>query len=75
MKIKQSSTKSQAAIAFALISLIMSISELLQPQLTRPTGRWSFLFGSIWDAFGSNGIAIYWLLISLVLAIFFFRSK
>jgi len=53
-------------LAVGLIALLMACSEFLNPQLTRPTGRWSFLFGPIWDAFGPTGLAAYWALAGLV---------
>lgn len=54
-------------IGFAAVSLLMGLMEFLQPTLVRPVGRWSVVFGYLWDEFGSMGICIYWVLQSCVL--------
>lgn len=59
-------TPRQVAAAMALISLVMAVLEVVQQRGTRPEGRWSFLFGPLWDAFGWQGLVCYWLLLSLV---------
>jgi hypothetical protein len=67
-------SKKQIALAGALIFLIMAGAEVLQPHFSRPTGRWSFLFGPIWDAFGWPGLAGYWLVLVIPCAIIFFAK-
>lgn len=60
-------SKSALFAGFAAVSLLMGIVEYLEPTLVRPTGRWSVLFGNLWDLFGSRGIWAYWIVQSLVL--------
>jgi hypothetical protein len=60
--------KSALFAGVAAVSLLMGIVEYLDPTLVRPTGRWSILFGNLWDEFGSRGIWVYWISQSLVLA-------
>lgn len=65
----------QIALALSLFSLIAFIGELITPTEVRPEGRWSFLFGFIWDHGGSLGLALYWASVSLIFCIAFFSLK
>lgn len=65
----------QIALALSLLSLIAFIGELITPTEDRPQGRWSFLFGMIWDHGGSPGLALYWAAVSLIFCITFFALK
>ena len=64
--------KRRICAAVILMGLIMMVSELLEQQQTRPTGRWAFFFGPIWDLFGWYGLAAYWFGISAIFAAFYF---
>lgn len=62
--------------AVSLICLVAAVAEFIQPQLARPTGRWSILFGPIWDAFGWGGLVGYWVVMAAIFAAaYFFKGK
>jgi uncharacterized membrane protein len=62
----------KANIGFALVAFTMAIVEYFDKTTTRPTGRWSILFGPIYDSFGSLGISIWYVLVGLLLALIAF---
>lgn len=55
-------------ISWALLSVgfFMALHEWLSPTLARPTGKWSFVFGPLWDRWGSGGIIGAWIGMGLV---------
>ncbi|MDX1915620.1 MAG: hypothetical protein SFU55_08540 [Methylophilus sp.] len=44
---------------------LLALSELLNPTIEAPTGRWSILFKPIYNNFGSHGLALFWFLLGL----------
>jgi hypothetical protein len=62
--------KSLANIAVGLCVLVVGISNLLDPPLVRPSGRWSAIFGPLFDAFGTNGPALALVAIGVVFIVF-----
>lgn len=56
------------SISWALLSggLLMALNEWLWPRLARPTGKWSFVFGPLWDRWGSAGMIGAWIGFGLV---------
>jgi hypothetical protein len=72
--------KTQKSLAFfglAALSAMRGIIEYTHPTVARPTGRWSFVVGAIFDLAGSFGLIILWLLIcaSFAVAGFLIRRK
>lgn len=53
--------KRMAYLGVGLISLIGAAANALDGYQQRPTGRWSFVLGPLFDAFGSHGITALWL--------------
>lgn len=50
----------KACIAFSIGAWATALVELIHPTLTAPTGRWSWLTGSIFNAAGSFGLVVLW---------------
>jgi hypothetical protein len=65
------------AVGLALLTLSMGLSEYLVPTTTKPMGRWSFVFGPIWDQWGSTGVVLYWMCLGALCIVCdqLFRSK
>lgn len=58
------------------MALIAAATNALNGYTQRPTGRWSFVLGPLFDAFGSTGITVAWLALAVVfLAGAWFSSK
>ena len=53
----------KACIAFAIGTWVMALVELFYPTITTPTGRWSWLTGSIFNAAGSLGLVALWVVV------------
>lgn len=53
----------KACFALAIGTWAMSLVELFYPTITAPTGRWSWLTGSIFDAAGSSGLVMLWVVV------------
>ena len=51
----------------AIVFFALVVVELSAPRATAPTGRWSWLTGPIFDAFGSFGLAVVWAVLGLFL--------
>lgn len=54
------------ALGIRLMALIAAAANALSGYTQRPTGRWSFVLGPLFDAFGSTGITIAWLALAAV---------
>jgi hypothetical protein len=54
-------------IAIGISALASSAVELYNPTLQPPTGRWSWLTATIFNAFGSTGLATLWTALGLFL--------
>lgn len=67
--------KKQLLQAVTLIFLIMSVSELINPQTSRPAGRAEFILGPIWDTAGPLGLAAFWGVWAVALGIRLLRHK
>ncbi len=50
--------------------VFMGVHQHFFPDLSRPTGRWAWLFGAIWDAGGNTGLVVYWIAIGLGFLVF-----
>ena len=53
----------KTCIAFAIGTWAMALVELFYPTITTPTGRWSWLTGSIFNAAGSLGLVVLWVVV------------
>lgn len=53
----------KACIAFAIGAWAMALVELLYPTITAPTGKWSWLTGSIFNEVGSLGLVVLWVVV------------
>jgi hypothetical protein len=64
-------------VGLGLCSLVLGLVKLAELPSVRPTGRWSLIFGPLYDSFGPSGPAISSIFIGLVLIGigFFLRSK
>ena len=69
--------KGNAHIALGGCSLLFGLLDLTKTSVTRPTGRWSVIFGPLFDAFGPSGPAMASVVIGIVLIFFgiVLRSK
>lgn len=54
------------ALGIRLIALIAAAANALEGDSQRPTGRWSFVLGPLFDAFGNTGITVAWLALAVV---------
>jgi hypothetical protein len=68
-------TRKNIALALSIICLIMAFYNVLQPILTRPSGRWAFFFGPIWDIFGWHGLVFYWILLTVIFFLIFIKES
>jgi hypothetical protein len=69
--------KGNANIGIVICALVLGLVKLPESSSTRPTGRWSLIFGPLFDSFGSCGPAIATLAIGggLIIFRFFLRGK
>lgn len=69
--------KGLASIGIGLCSLVFGSVDLLWVSSARPTGRWSLIFGPLFDSFGPAGPAMASMVIGIGLIFFGFvlRSK
>lgn len=70
MEIKEQRAKFFAGIG--AVFLVMALLESMNPSLTRPDGRWSFLYAWAWDAWGSEGIVGFYIFEAAILFIISF---
>lgn len=61
--------------AVTLMFLIMSTSEVINPQASRPAGRTEFILGPIWDTAGSLGLAAFWGVWAVVVGVRLLRQN
>jgi hypothetical protein len=66
-----------AFIGLGLVGLIGEIFDLIYSEPSRPTGRWSLVFGPLFDSFGFIGLSVIYLFIGFIFVIFglFLRGK
>jgi hypothetical protein len=57
----------KSCIAIGVGALVSSAVELYNPTLQPPTGRWSWITATIFNAFGSTGLAVLWTALGLFL--------
>lgn len=57
----------KVCIAMGIAILVSSGMELYNPTLEVPTGRWSWITSSVFNAFGSTGLAAFWAALGLFL--------
>lgn len=50
-------------IGMGLVSMLLALSNEFDGAGQRPTGRWSWVTGPLFDAFGNRGISALWLAI------------
>jgi hypothetical protein len=69
--------KGNAHIGLGAVSLTLGMVKVAYPSEQPPTGRWSLIFGPLFDSFGPMGPAIAFVAIGFLLVIFgfFLRSK
>ncbi len=67
MKIEPSQ-KRNLFVGLTAIYVVLALTEYMSPSQSRPTGRWAFIMGPIFDLGGSFALIMYWLAISLLLA-------
>jgi hypothetical protein len=63
-------SKAQSKILCSIIGVglwFIAISELFNPTKAPPTGRRSWLYEPIYNAFGSHGLAMFWFLVGMYL--------
>jgi hypothetical protein len=57
----------KAGLAIGIGSLVMAITEIADPPVVAPTGRWSWLTAPIFEAFGPYGLCALWVVIGVFL--------
>ena len=69
--------KGNANIGIGACSLVLGLVKMLEPSSGRPTGRWSLIFGPLFDTFGPSGPAVASILVGAALIFFgiFLRGK
>lgn len=69
--------KGNANIGIGFVGLVLGLVKLFEPPSIRPTGRWSIIFGPLFDSFGPAGPAAAFIAIGFLLIIFgiFLRCK
>jgi hypothetical protein len=72
----QNFSKKAGFLALGICLLIVAISNLIDPPAARPSGgRWGWLFGLLWDWFGAFGGFYYFLTLSVIFFLFYFKAK
>ena len=59
-----------ANIGIGVCGCVLGLVELINPPTTRPTGRWSLIFGPLFDSFGPSGPAMTWFAVGVALIVF-----
>jgi hypothetical protein len=69
--------KGNADIGIGVCAVVLGLVKLSESSSVRPTGRWSLIFGPLFDSFGAYGPAMASLAIGggLIIYGFFLRSK
>lgn len=69
--------KGNAYAGLGGVSLVLGLVKLAYPSSDRPTGRWSLIYGPLFDYFGPLGPAIAFVAFGVMLIVFgfFLRSK
>ena len=69
--------KGNAHIGIGAVAVVFGILEFASMSQTRPTGRWSLIFGPLFDSFGPSGPALAHFFIGILFIIFgfFLRGK
>ncbi|MGX5648961.1 hypothetical protein ACWKW4_01745 [Hydrogenophaga borbori] len=58
-----------------IVSLFLALNEFFQPSEVRPDGRWSVVYAWTWDAWGSLGVAGFFLVEAVVFAVIAFSIR
>ena len=61
--------KAKLLIGLSTVCASLAANEYCNPTTHHPTGRYSWLFGPIFEKFGPKGILIYWVAVSALLAL------
>lgn len=67
--------KGNGNIGIGLCGVILGIAKLISPSLERPTGRWSFIFGPLFDLFGVSGVGLINVIIGVTFIYFGFYLR
>ena len=62
--------KAKLFIGMGVVAISLGAIDIFYPPQARPTGRWAFFLGPVFDAFGTFGVAILWIVIG-VAAVFY----
>lgn len=64
-------------IGIGLVCVVLGATQIANPSSSHPTGRWSFILGPLFDAFGQVGPPMFSIVlgISFVVLGFSLRSK
>lgn len=54
-------------IVIGLVAWVMAIVEVVVPRVSAPTGRWSWITGTVFNAFGPYGMAVLWAVVGAAL--------
>jgi hypothetical protein len=64
--------KGNAHIGIGAVAMVFGILEFFSMSPTRPTGRWSLIYGPLFDSFGPIGPALAHVFIGMLFIIFGF---
>lgn len=67
--------KGNAGIGIGMCCLVLGITQVAYPSASRPTGRWSFVLGPLFDAFGLIGPAMLPIIFGISLVFFGFLLR
>lgn len=69
--------KGNAHIVIGAVAVLLGVLDMASLSSARPTGRWSLIFGPLFDSFGPMGPAIAHIGIGVLLVAlgFFYRGK
>jgi hypothetical protein len=58
--------KANVYVGLGICSAALGFVKFAEPSSVRPTGRWSFIYGPLFDAFGQSGPAMAFVFIGAV---------
>lgn len=72
MQLPDPETRRHAFRWLGAMFVLLGVFKFFNPTTARPTGRWSWFLGFIWDVGGNSGLTMYWIAIGLVFLVFSF---
>jgi hypothetical protein len=62
--------KGNANIGIGLCFLVLGMTQIAYSSSTRPTGRWSFVLGPLFDSFGQLGPPMFFIIFGVLFVVF-----